>query len=248
MTNTPPSTGSSRRLLGIAAVVVAVAAAAGWWFLAGDAPDEVNITRAVDQISGSESPGNASAAAGAETWVVDTNIGEFSITESTGTFVGARIDEELANIGASTAVIRTPAVEGTITLDGTTLTGTDVEADFTQLISDESRRESRVQEALNTGEHPTATFTLAEPIGLDALPTADAPVDVTVAGALTINGVTNTIDVPLQIAMVDDVAVVTGAFDVALDDYDVQAPTAPIVLSVADTATVELQLYLSPAG
>lgn len=42
--------------------------------------------------------------------------------------------------------------------------------------------------------------------------------------------------------------VVTGSVDVALSDFDVTAPTAPIVLSVADTATVELQLYLSPAS
>src|SRR5690606_5742180 len=41
---------------------------------------------------------------------------------------------------------------------------------------------------------------------------------------------------------------VTGSVDVAPSDFDVTAPTAPIVLSVADTATVELQLYLSPAS
>lgn len=38
---------------------------------------------------------------------------------------------------------------------------------------------------------------------------------------------------------------VTGAFEVTLAGYGVTAPSAPIVLSVADTATVELQLYLT---
>lgn len=46
--------------------------------------------------------------------------------------------------------------------------------------------------------------------------------------------------------MVDDVAEVTGTFDIVLADHNVEAPSAPIVLSVADSGTVELQLFLSP--
>jgi polyisoprenoid-binding protein YceI len=250
MPSTPSPSGAdhARRWLIAAAVVVVLAAVAVWWFLSSTAPAAVDIASAADQVAGSASADDTSATADGDTWVVDTSIAPFSITESTGTFVGARIDEELSNIGATTAVIRTPAVEGTITLDGTTLAAADIEADFTQLVSDESRREDNVQEALNTTEHPTATFTLTDPIDLDALPTTDTPVDVTATGELTIAGVTNVVDVPLQIAMVDDVAVVTGTLDIALADYDVQAPSAPIVLSVADTATVELQLYLTAAS
>lgn len=45
----------------------------------------------------------------------------------------------------------------------------------------------------------------------------------------------------------DDVAVVSGTFDITFADHVVQAPTAPMVLSVADTGTVELQLFLTHA-
>ena len=191
-----------RRVIGAVVTALALLLVAGGTlgFFSGDAPAAVDITSAVGQAgTSSDEPDSAGTDGSASdgTWVVDTSVGEFSITDSTGTFVGVRVDEELANVGATTAVIRTPEVDGTIELD--------------------------------------------------ALPTADDPVNATATGELTINGVTNTVDVPLQIAMTDGVAVVTGTFDVTLADYGVQAPSAPIVLSVADTGAVELQLFLTPA-
>ena len=42
------------------------------------------------------------------TWTVDPSIGSFS--DFSGSFVGYRVDEELANVGAATAVGRTPDV------------------------------------------------------------------------------------------------------------------------------------------
>lgn len=47
--------------------------------------------------------------------------------------------------------------------------------------------------------------------------------------------------------LADDVIVVTGTTGLELDDYDVQPPTAPIVVSIVDTATIEWQLFLTPA-
>ena len=41
------------------------------------------------------------------------------------------------------------------------------------------------------------------------------------------------------------VLVVTSSFEVTLSEYDVEAPSAPIVLSVSDVATVEVQLFLT---
>lgn len=144
-------------------------------------------------------------------------------------------------------MIRTPDVAGTIALDDTTLQQADVAADLTALVSDESRRDGAVQRSLGTDANPTATFVLTEPVDLGTLPTADDPASVVATGDLTVNGVTNPVDVPLDVVVTDDVAVVTGAFDVTLADFGVSAPSAPIVLSVADTGTVELQLFLTPA-
>jgi polyisoprenoid-binding protein YceI len=225
-------------------VLLSLVGAGAVWFLSGDAPASVDISAAVEQVA--PAPGSSSSqASGDGTWTVDTTVGTFSVTESTGTFVGVRVDEELANIGATTAVVRTPAVAGTIALEGTTLSAATIEADLAQLVSDEPRREMAVHRALDTQTHPTATFDLTDPVQLDALPTADAPVEAIATGELTIAGVTNRVEVPLQAALVDDVAVVTASFDVTFADYGVQVPTAPIVVSAEDHGTVELQLFLT---
>ena len=52
-------------------------------------------------------------------WKVNTSIG----TGATGSFVGYRVQEQLAGIGAHTAVGRTSNVTGSFTLQGTTVTG-----------------------------------------------------------------------------------------------------------------------------
>ena len=181
----------------------------------------------------------------AGTWAVDTSIGTFSIADTTGTFVGFRVAEELASIGATEAVGRTPAVSGSVTIEGTTLTAASIEADLTQIVSDESRREDSIQRALGTSANPTATFTLTQPVELGEAAATGEVVTVTATGTLTVNGVTQEVTVPLSAQLTGDVVTVTGSFDITFADYGVSAPSAPIVISVADTGTVELQLYLT---
>lgn len=41
---------------------------------------------------------------------------------------------------------------------------------------------------------------------------------------------------------------VTATTDIAFVDYAVNAPTSPLVLSVEDNGTVEIQLWLSQRG
>ena len=76
---------------------------------------------------------------------------------------------------------------------------------------------------------------------------AGEPVEVTAAGALTIHGVTNEVEVALEAQLVDGTAVVVGSIPIVFSDYDVEPPTAPVVVSVADEGTVEFQLLFTPA-
>jgi len=229
-------------------------------YLGGSAPDAVGIDEAVGQVGATDDPpatdgtggdtdadGDA-AAADADlggTWTVDPSIGTFSVTESTGTFVGFRVDEVLSNAGEVEAIGRTPAVTGSLTLDGTTLTAATFEADMTQLVSDRSQRDNRMRESLDTTAHPTATFAMTEPADLGAQPAEGEVVDVEAVGELTVAGVTQPVTVPLQAAVTEGVLVVTGSFPVEFADFGVTAPSAPIVVSVEDHGTVELQLFLT---
>lgn len=79
----------------------------------------VNLQDAAASITSSAGADTGTDAAAVEgTWSVDTSIGEFSYDDSTGTFVGVRVDVELTGIGSTTAVGRTPDVSGTIVAVG----------------------------------------------------------------------------------------------------------------------------------
>jgi polyisoprenoid-binding protein YceI len=120
-----------------------------------------------------------------------------------------------------------------------------VVADLTALRTDIAQRDNRVQQALDTGAHPEATFTLSEPIALDEVPPVGAVRAVDATGELTIGGVTRPVTVPLEaVLLTADTMLVTGSVEIVLDDFGIVVPSAPIVVSVADTGTIELQLHL----
>ena len=48
----------------------------------------------------------------------------------------------------------------------------------------------------------------------------------------------------MQARLVDDTVVVVGSTDISFSDIGVEVPSSGKVLSVADTATIELQLLL----
>ncbi len=131
-TETEPAPPSTRRrpwrwiaLGGV--MLIAAAAAAVVWLFSGDAPDQADLGETAAAVTVSPTSAGEAPAATAEgidgTWTVDTSVGEFSVTENTtATFVGIRIEEELANIGSATAVGRTPGVAGSMVIEGTTMT------------------------------------------------------------------------------------------------------------------------------
>lgn len=246
-----------------------------WWFLDDDAPDSVTIENAAAQVSAESSDVDGSsdatvtteatasaqtattvAAAPADTepsgagsldgvWNVDTSIGEFSYEDSTGTFVGFRIAEELRGIGSTDAVGRTPAVTGSLVVDGTTITDVSIEADMAAITTDDSRRDDAVRDALDTDTIPTATFVLTEPIELDDSALDGAPIVADAVGDLTVHGVTASVTIPLDAQLVDDTIVVVGSLEIVFADYGVELPSAPIVLSVDDRGPIELQLFFT---
>ena len=179
------------------------------------------------------------------TWTVDTSIGEFNYEESTGTFVGFRVEEELQGLGSVTAVGRTPTVSGTLAIDGTTVTAVSIEADMSAITTNDGRRDDKVWRALETDTFPTGTFVLTEPIELGDIATTGVAVTVEAVGELTIHGVTLPVTFPLTAQLVGDTIVVVGQVDVVFADYGVELPTAPIVLSLDDNGIIELQLFFT---
>lgn len=236
----------------VAVVVVAGVAGGLWWFLRDDAPEAVSLDAARESVEATGSTtGSAdgdATVAGADAvdgvWTVDTETGEFDFDTASGTFAGFRVQEELSTIGSTTAVGRTGDVSGSITIEGSTVTGGSVEVDLTTITTNDSRRDDNVQSALETDQFPTATYTLTEPIELGPAALDGEPVSITGAGELTIKGTTRPVEVPIEAQIVDGVVIVVGSLDLSFSDYGVETPSAPIVLSVSDEGVMEFQLLL----
>jgi polyisoprenoid-binding protein YceI len=240
--------------LAIIALVVlgglAAAAGVGYLFLRGAPPAPVGQS--------SPDPGSSTVASAAPlpsgvtstigpagldgTWTVDQTIGSFS--DFSDSFVGYRVNETFTNQKANTAVGRTPQVTGTLTLAGTSITSVEITADLTRLTSDDDRRDGQLQrQAIETEQFPSATFKLTTPIDLGTVPADGQTIDATATGELTLHGVTQTIEVPIQAKLTGDVVTVTGSIDILFADYGIEQPTSFLVLSIEDHGIMEFQLH-----
>lgn len=180
------------------------------------------------------------------TWTIDPSIGSFG--DFSSSFVGYRVEETLANVGANTAVGRTPQVSGSLVLVGSTITSVDVTADLTGLKSDDDRRDGQLaRQAIQTSQFPQATFRLTSPIELGSAPPDGQTVNATATGELTLHGLTRTVEVPLQARLSGDVVTVAGLIDLLFADYGIERPTSFVVLSIEDHGTMELQLHFRHA-
>ena len=165
------------------------------------APATATATTAAAEATATAAPASTPAATAtptpteepaAEAAWPDDPTGQWVASSAGETFVGYRVNEVLAGIGAFTAVGRTSAVTGSLAFDGAAITSVEIEADLTQLRSNDSRRDNTLRsQSLETGTYPTASFSLTQPIALDAVPAEGDGISVDAVGELTLHGVTN---------------------------------------------------------
>jgi polyisoprenoid-binding protein YceI len=257
-----PSTGSRNARIGVGILVAAVllvgAAGIYYLFLRPDGPAAVADatlppvpTAAPTEVAGGGSATGDPAATDAGTpngidgtWAVDPSIGTFS--DFSSSFVGYRVQEELAGIGAQTAVGRTPDVSGSMTIAGTAVTAATIEADLTTLESDDRNRDGQLRrQGIQTEQFPTATFTITSPIQLGAVPADGQEIDLTGTGQLTLHGQTQDVEVPMKARLSGDVITVSGQIPIRFADYGIEKPESFKVLSVEDNGIMEFQVFFS---
>lgn len=234
-----------RAAAGVVVLGIVLVGGYGLWYLflkpAGPAP--VGAATAPFASLGSAVPVPATADG---TWKVDTSIG--SLAAGTSSFVGYRVQEQLAGIGGNTAVWRTADVSGTLTVQGTTVTAAEITANLASLKSDDDRRDNQLRhQALETDQFPTAMFSLTEPIELGSLPQDGATFSATAKGKLTLHGVTKPISIDLNATRNGGMLSVTGSTSITFADFGIQKPTSFAVLSVDDYGIMELQLHFGHA-
>jgi polyisoprenoid-binding protein YceI len=248
MTTMPTTMGrllrGKRNLLVVVALIAIVGMAAGgfglWYILVGTPSPAAAIPVIPAGIS---IPAPASFDG---TWQVNSSLG--SMDEFSNSWVGYRVQEQLAGVGGHTAVGRTPKVTGSLTLAGSTVSAVSITADLTVLASDSPQRDDQLRrQSLQTDDFPTATFTLASPIDLGSLPADGTPVSATATGNLTIHGVTRSVQLSLQAERQGGVFAVSGSLPIVFGDYGFEGPTSFAVISVNDHGTMELHLLFTHA-
>jgi len=240
----------NKKLIGGALAVVAILGIAAWWFVfKDDAPEAVSVDDANAQLDEDLAAEN-DVAAGFDgdinaTWIVDDEIGTFDFETASGSFAGFRVDEELT-VGAVTAVGRSGGVTGSLTIDGDALTAAEIVVDMNTIVSNDSRRERAIRNAVDASGFPTATFTLTQPVDLPGGLADGDQVTVDAIGDLTVKGTTNQVTFTISALVRDDgFGIVTGSADLVWEDFGVTPPSAPIVVSIADEGVVEFQLVVA---
>ena len=169
--------------------------------------------------------------------------GVWTLSERGESFAGFRVREQLATVGAFTAVGRTSAVTASLEFDGSAITAVNVEVDH----------DAAHDRRLAARPRPARPGDRDEQVpDLDVCPRrADRdrgraregePIAATAIGDLTLHGVTRRVEIPLEGQLTDGLVVVVGSLEIEFDDYDIVAPTAPIVVSVEDRGVMEFQL------
>src|SRR6478672_6892087 len=179
--------------IGIPILVFLVAVVAPYvyiHFIEGPAPEKLKLadpkTSSTSTKSGSDS---SSATTAPATAAVE---GAWTVSKD-GTVVGYRVGEVLFG-QSTTAVGRTDAVTGELTISGTTATAASFTTDLTKVSSDQGNRDRQFQgRIMDTATYPTATFKLTSPIALTAIPQDLVKVTEKATGDLTLRGKTRSV-------------------------------------------------------
>jgi polyisoprenoid-binding protein YceI len=216
-------------------VILAVGAFALYWLVLRDDPAPPAKIKQTKVTPGTDTTGLLDG-----TYVLRSSDGD--------SFVGYRVQEQyVAGAVDGTATGRTPEVDGSLSISGTTVDDVSITANLQALVSDESRRDNRIRTSgLETDEFPTAEFTLDEAIELGTLPAAGETIEVTAVGRLTLHGVTRDVQVPLEARWDGTRVQVVGRLPILFSDYDIDPPSVPGFVTVDDRGEMELQLFFEP--
>jgi polyisoprenoid-binding protein YceI len=220
---------------GIVVVVLAVGAPFVYFhFIQGPAPKPFTIGDATTTTGPSGTDPSTTALTSLD--------GAWKITS--GSQAGYRVKETLFGQSA-TAVGRTSAVTGSITLSGTKVPSASFTVDMTKVSSNRSQRDGQFQgRIMDTADFPTAKFVLTSPIDLGTVPAAGTKITPSATGKLTLHGTTKTVTIPLTAERVGTGIQVTGSTTITFSDYNIDNPSGGPA-SVGDSGTLEFLLVLT---
>lgn len=127
---------------------------------------------------------------------------------------------------STTAVGKTTAITGDMTISGTTVQSATFTADLTKVTSDQGNRDRQFQgRIMDTASFPNATFTLTSPIELGSVPANGVQVTEKATGDLTLRGKTKSVTFDIIAQRNGDAIQTNGTIPVVFDDYAIPAPS-----------------------
>ncbi|MEO6469603.1 MAG: YceI family protein [Acidimicrobiia bacterium] len=178
-------------------------------FIEGDPPAKLALAK----VKTSESATTASTSLDG-TW-----------NATTGSAVQYRVGEVLFGQG-TTAVGKTTAVTGNLSISGTTVPTATFTADLTKVTSDQANRDGQFQgRIMETATYPTATFELTSPIDLGSVPADGKQITVKAAGNLTLRGQTKAVSFDIIAQRAGPTISANGTIPIVFDDYQIPAPS-----------------------
>ena len=225
------------RWLIAAVAVVAVVVVGGpfvfFHFIEGPAPAPLSLSS-----DGSTSVPSGSAASSD---IAASMNGDWDVTA--GSQAGYRVQEIL--FGQShTAVGRTSAVTGSLTISASTVTAGRFSVDLTKVTSDQSLRDEQFQgRIMDTAMYPTATFVLTRPINLGTVPPEGVEITEQATGTLTMHGVTRTVTFALTARRSGDLIEVSGSIPITFADWNISNPSGGPA-ETGDTGIMEFLINL----
>ena len=153
------------------------------------------------------------------------------------------VGEELRNLPLPiVAVMRTEELSGEVHLDGRE---SRVTIDLQTLSSDQAFRDRWTRNRL-FGQHPTGTFILPDATPLPDGFTNGDTVETQVTGSLELLGQTFPVTFEIQARDDGDVVVILGKTTFTWDDFGIEKPTAPSVVSIEDEVEVNVLISARP--
>ena len=260
-----------RSLLGrlvLLSVLAVAAAGAGWYFfirednkaqeVAADVTDDVRRAAAASPSpaasaapGGSPAPSATAASTGAGGGLSSLRGASYRVVEGQGS-AWYLAPEKLASLPTtSVAKGTTKEVRGEFhfTAEGldparkTTFT-----VGLASIASDQSRRDSRMHQALETQKFPTATFTATRLVGLPAEFTAQE-VEMQLTGILDLHGVQKEVTWKVQVKKDAATNILSGlaTTEFKYSDFGSTKPDIAGFVTVEENVQLQVQLFVAPA-
>ena len=193
------------------------------------------------------------AAAGGKSAPAPTGGIEGTYRSTDGSVAGYRVRELfVGGLAKVDAVGRSEAVTASVTLAraGGSLVarGLTATVDMTQIKSDESRRDTRMRtNGLETDKFGTSSFTGAGDITLPAESEKGQAIKVTIAGKMTLHGVTKDVEIAADARLADGTLEVVGRLPIKMPDFAIEPPEIPDFVKADDDGVLEFKLVMKKA-